>query len=70
MRRARGQRDARDGDGAAQRPHRRQGGARRPGEAASELSLTTPRRGMLVVRIRAFGPGGGALRVVTLKARP
>ena len=35
-----------------------------------KLSLTTPRRGTLVVRVRALGLGRDALRVVTRKARP
>jgi hypothetical protein len=35
-----------------------------------KFTLAAPRHGKLVVRIRAFGPGGGALRVVTPKARP
>ena len=32
------------------------------------LKLTTPRHGKLTVRIRAIGPGGAALRVITRKA--
>ncbi|MDP9256864.1 MAG: hypothetical protein M3Q31_09950 [Actinomycetota bacterium] len=35
-----------------------------------KFALTVPRHGKLVVRIRALGPGGGALRVATRKARP
>jgi hypothetical protein len=35
-----------------------------------KLSLVTPRRGTLVVRIHALGLGRDALRVVTRKARP
>jgi hypothetical protein len=35
-----------------------------------KFTLAAPRHGKLVVRIRAFGPGGGPLRVVTPKARP
>ena len=35
-----------------------------------KLTLTTPRRGTLVVRVRALGLGRDALRVVTRKARP
>ena len=35
-----------------------------------KFTLAAPRHGKLVVRIRAFGAGGGALRVVTRKARP
>jgi hypothetical protein len=38
--------------------------------AGVKLTLTTPRHGTLVVRIRALGPGGGALRVVTRRAHP
>ena len=34
------------------------------------LVLKTPRRGALVIRVRAFGPGGGVVRLVTVKARP
>ena len=34
------------------------------------FGLKTPRHGAVVVRVRAFGPGGGALRLVTVKARP
>jgi hypothetical protein len=34
------------------------------------LRLTTPRRGRLVIRIRVLGPGGGAVRLVALKAEP
>ena len=34
------------------------------------LTLATPRRGRLVIRIRASGPGGDALRVVNRKAPP
>ena len=35
-----------------------------------KFALTTPRHGTLVVRIRALGPGGGALRLVTRRALP
>ena len=38
--------------------------------AGVRLTLTTPRRGRLVIRVRAFGPGGSALRLVTVKAPP
>jgi hypothetical protein len=41
------------------------GGAR----AAVRITLKAPRRGRLVIRVRAFGPGGGALRLVAIKAR-
>ena len=34
------------------------------------LVLKTPRRGRLVVRVRAFGPGGAVVRLVTVGARP
>jgi hypothetical protein len=34
------------------------------------LTLATPRRGRLVIRIRASGPGGDVLRVVNRKAPP
>ena len=37
---------------------------------AVKLTLVTPRRGTLVVRVRALGLGHDALRVVTRKARP
>ncbi len=37
---------------------------------AVKLTLMTPRRGTLVVRVRALGLGHDALRVVTRKARP
>ena len=37
--------------------------------AIVRLALTTPRHARLVIRIRALGPGGGAVRVVTLEAR-
>jgi hypothetical protein len=36
--------------------------------AALALALGTPRRGELVVRVRALGPGGGALRAITRQA--
>jgi hypothetical protein len=42
--------------------------ARASAGAALTLTLGTPRRGRLVVRVRALGPGGGALRVVTRRA--
>jgi hypothetical protein len=42
----------------------------RPGHAVVTLTLATPRHGKLVVRIRALGPGGGAVRVIRLGARP
>jgi hypothetical protein len=35
-----------------------------------KFALTTPRHGTLVVRVRAFGPGGSALRLITARARP
>jgi hypothetical protein len=38
--------------------------------AGVTFTLTTPRRGKLVVRIRALGRGRGALRVITREARP
>jgi hypothetical protein len=38
--------------------------------ATVRLSLTTPRRGTLVVRVRVVGLGAEAVRVVTRKARP
>jgi hypothetical protein len=38
--------------------------------AGVRLTLKTPRRGRLVIRIRAFGPGRGAVRLVSVKARP
>lgn len=34
------------------------------------LVLKTPRHGKLVIRIRAFGPGGAVVQRVTVKARP
>ena len=42
--------------------------ARAASGAALTLALGTPRRGELVVRVRALAPGGGALRFVTRKA--
>jgi hypothetical protein len=42
----------------------------RPGHALVTLTLQTPRHGKLVVRIRALGPGGGALRTIRVGARP
>jgi hypothetical protein len=41
-----------------------------PARSGVRFALTTPRRGTLIVRIRALGPGGGAMRIVTLKAHP
>jgi len=34
------------------------------------LGVRTPRHGKLVFRVRAYGPGGGAVRLVTVRARP
>jgi hypothetical protein len=34
------------------------------------LVMKTPRRGTLVIRVRAFGPGGGVAKLVTVRARP
>jgi hypothetical protein len=42
--------------------------ARAASGAALTLALRTPRRGERVVRVRALGSGGGALRAVTRKA--
>ncbi len=35
-----------------------------------KFALAAPRHGTLVVRMRALGPGGGALRLVTRSALP
>ncbi len=34
------------------------------------LVLKTPRRGRLVIRVRAFGPGGAVVRLMTIGVRP
>jgi hypothetical protein len=41
-----------------------------PARTGVRLTLTTPRHGTLVIRVRALGPGGGAVRLITRKARP
>jgi hypothetical protein len=46
--------------------------AERKGSAENgvRLGLETPRHGKVVFRVRAYGPGGGAVRLVTVRARP